>query len=142
MSLPELLERVKAASGPDRELGADLLWVLDHARAQAVFNNAAMGMPRSYPPTLPIPAGLGRLAVRAMGADITASIDAAVALIERTLPGWRWMVRRIYPEDGGGPLFCAYAEQVDGPMFSRTAPTAPLALIIALLEAKIAEDKP
>ena len=119
MSLSELLERVNAASA-DYRIGYDVtVALLGREAAHAFLYHGARG--HINPAT---------------------SIDAAVALIERVLPGWRWMVRRIYPEDGGGPLFCAYAEQVDGPMFSRTAPTPPLALIAALLEAKIAEDKP
>lgn len=64
-----------------------------------------------------------------------ASVDAAIALVERTLPGWRWVVRRAYPEDDGRPLHVSYVEQVDGENFGAIAPTPALAILAALLRA-------
>lgn len=66
---------------------------------------------------------------------LTASVDAAIALVERTLPGWRWVVRRAYPEDDGRPLHVSYVEQVDGENFGAIAPTPALAILAALLRA-------
>lgn len=65
----------------------------------------------------------------------TASVDAAIALAERMLPGWHWS---IYDTDGVGrcnaqmerPDFTG-AEDFDG-----TGATPAIALLIALLRAK------
>ncbi len=73
------------------------------------------------------------------GDDIpfSSSIDAALALVERRLPGWDWMVCRALPNhlgtvappnDGGGT-------------FDRYAPTTPLAILRALVEALIAQKE-
>jgi len=70
--LRELLERVERATGPDRELDADLWWVLQHRDAEGVFNTGALGMPKAHPATLPIPAGLGRAGVRSYAPAYTA----------------------------------------------------------------------
>lgn len=67
--------------------------------------------------------------------ELTASVDAAIALAERMLPGWHWS---IYDTDGVGrcnaqmerPDFTG-AEDFDG-----TGATPAIALLIALLRAK------
>jgi hypothetical protein len=64
--------------------------------------------------------------------------EAALALVERVLPGWRWMVRRIEPSEF--PSFGAYVEQVDGEHFWRTGSTPALAILSALLKALIAQE--
>lgn len=69
----------------------------------------------------------------------TASVDAAIALAERVLPGWHWS---IYDTDGVGrcnaqmerPDFTG-AEDFDG-----TGATPAIALLIALLRAKEASN--
>ena len=67
-----------------------------------------------------------------------APLDAALALVERCLPGWRWMVRRVEPSER--PMFAAYVEAVDGEHFWRSGPAPALALIAALLRALIATE--
>lgn len=117
MSLHELLERVKAASGPDREIDMAI------AREFDLFETL-MGDRRFVRPFY-----------------FTASIDAAVALIERVLPGCR--VELLISEDGSGHVTLRLGSEDTGPLsYWGAAPTPPLALIIAPLEAKIAEDKP
>lgn len=77
--------------------------------------------------------------------QFTTSIDAAIALVERMLPGWSWLVR----DDSEG-AFCNIsspglrdnlaAEWIDGetcfPSWAKTAPIAILLSLFRALEAK------
>lgn len=75
-----LSERVEALQGPDREV--DCLIFVETAESPFV----------SYYPDCVL-ASIGGFAARLEIADIpfyTDSIDAAVALVERVLPGWWW----------------------------------------------------
>jgi hypothetical protein len=66
--LNDLLERVEGASGPDADLSMGVVFVA-------------------------IPAGNVEARRWAWGiGDFTASLDAALGLVERVLPGWKWTV--------------------------------------------------
>ena len=78
-SLQELRERVRAATGPDRELDRKII------EALASMRERELGKDRGYDLFL------------ARGGDaeapeITSSIDAVLALVEMVLPGWYWSV--------------------------------------------------
>ena len=139
MSLSALLERVEACRGPDRELDADLWWVLQHRDAERVFNTGALGLPKARPATLPIPAGLGRSGVQSYAPTYTASIDTALALIGRVLPGCVWTVMTDYELPGRARLYEAgqFAPRV---MQQADGATPALALCAALLAAMIGEE--
>jgi hypothetical protein len=131
MSLHELMERVKAESGPDRELDARLWCFAEGAKfSHLARHDAAMiyfieGKPGSC---------------RETGwPTYTASIDAAVALIERVLPGCEWDVSTA---SGGRAGYEVEIVRPHGGAWTRPGPTPALALVAALLEAKIAEEKP
>ena len=116
--LNELLERVKKATGPDKELDADILKALGfHAWAGRM----------SYPKP-PIWVDFG-------GSDITASVDASLALVERRLPN---TMKRVCDDDNGDPR----AELVTETMgYAREhGATWPLAILAALLSALIAQE--
>ena len=68
--------------------------------------------------------------------DYTASVDSCLALIGRVLPGWAWHV-------GFGPRgILPYATLHDEEeRFEAVAPTVPLALLAALLKARIWLDR-
>ncbi len=71
------------------------------------------------------------------------SIDAALALVERVLPGWQWTVNT----DRSKTRFWSDMHRVVAKgdfetVWSGRAPTAPLAIISALLSALIAGSKP
>ncbi len=132
--LTALLDRVRAATGPDRELDADLWWALARDSAERTYWRATLGKPQKAPDRLPD--GLGRIAVRGRSPMASGSIDAALALAERMLPGtarpgfvqqpdrsWHGTILWVEPEDAECP------EEV--------APTAPLAILAALLSALI-----
>lgn len=70
--------------------------------------------------------------------DYTTSLDAALALAERVLPGWHWELDNV----GGSPYAANLTNPVgrflicgDTEVYS-TAPTPALALCIAILKAK------
>lgn len=70
----------------------------------------------------------------------TASLDATVALVEQVLPGWAWAVMSASPnEDKPWAGLARSRGAMTG--FGETAPTAPLALLRALVSAKIEEER-
>ncbi len=130
----ELLARIEAATGPDRELDGDLHNVL--------FGTAYVRSAGSVSGFMTSETDNGNPYVE----RYTASIDAALALVERMLPGYRWGVSAVGIKRGTHPD--GKAAYVDGfrahvtessplrPMPSTAdAPTAPLAILAALLKA-------
>lgn len=132
--LTELLDRVRDAAGPDRELDAD---VFD------IWGDGHLIWDLGEPLYLKRPAG----AVRQTRYDVpryTASIDAALALTERVLPGWH-VTMATFHTDYGGPYADAastgYINNIDGhdDEFAESAgATIPLAILAAALTALIA----
>ena len=125
----QLIDRLKAATGPDREL--DCL----------IFCETAQSPFTSYYPDCVL-ASLGGFAARLEISDIdhyTASIDAALALVERMLPVHRFA---LYTNGGGnGP--CCLVAIGDEPIVANVhAPTLPLAILTALFTALQGKDKP
>ena len=80
-----------------------------------------------------IAAVLEGLAADEAAPDYTASVDCCLALIGRVLPGWHWHI-------GFGPRgIFPYATLEDGEArFEALAPTVPLALLQAVVSAKLA----
>lgn len=116
VGLGELVERVKAANGPDREIGIDLLIRFDPFYGKAASRSDGIS------------------AMLILNADPTASIDAALALVERVLPGW-WVQHLGKVTTGWA---CRIETQgISIPKTTRPlyAPTAPLAILLALLSA-------
>lgn len=117
--LVDLRERLERATGPDRELDLALAQALDpgviHSRFYRDSNAVVPYTKRHY----------------------TASIDAALALVERVLPGWEWFAgyNADHCEHG-----CGYAllTSPNGDKVSKVGRTAPLAIIIATVSALIA----
>ena len=142
-TIEELLERVKAATGPDRRL--------DIAIHVLVTNEGRLGDYASVDEYTNSAIQLGWNTPR-----VTASIDAAIELTERVLSGWRWGVSFHSIKDGvyaDGP-FAGKLKHADGfrahvtersalrPMPSvADARTAPLAILAATLSA-LAQVKP
>ena len=72
-------------------LDARLYWLLDRKRAKAIYWNASIGRMREIPDSYDaLPMGLGKLALSTQSPKFTASLDAALALASRVLPGWEW----------------------------------------------------
>ena len=127
--LSDLINRVRVATGPDRELDCAIFC----ATAESPFQNY-------YPDC--VMASQGGFAARVEISDIpkfSGSIDAAAALCECVIPNFhRWTVGY-----GNGETF-AYVDWRDGDEDNwdrcttrpAPAPTAPLALTLAVLLAK------
>lgn len=133
-ALRELRERVEKATGPDREIDAllevettpivasddDLIYLLpihrdDHCKAGTYWRKARSGASLHTAPLY------------------TASVDAALALVERCLPNWTDASNATAPECGiDWDLFepVRYGRRVKG-----TGKTRPLAILAALLSA-------
>lgn len=132
----ELLERVKAARGGDRELDVDIAWAIEPERYGGAYWNGRTGKPGS---TLPLKLdGMGRLSVRINCPSFTASIDAALALVERVLrpehPGMTIELRFVWnSHDDRG--WCRAEITWPSHEFIGHASSGPLAMIEALLQA-------
>lgn len=131
--LKALRDRLRAASGSDRELDARVLIALipDQWRADAYDVELGFAVEHAE----------GRAFRKVRVPQFTASIDAALALCERTLPGAYWRVEKSPPALAaahGQPFWatCGAAGQQE----AATGPTAPLAILLALLEAMIGKE--
>lgn len=134
--LASLLARVEAATGPDRELGVDILiciggWscsedfeLSDHEGkmwSRAISPRKRPGLWEHMNPAL--------------------SIDAALALVRRVLPGWDYELTYFAAH---GAIFILWDEglRVDWEMRTWSeARTAPLAIIASLLKGLIAQTE-
>lgn len=144
--LKALLERVKAATGPDRTIDRDLSvlpggpnFVKERDGHIAYFRHSdtderGRTMAFASGPTGSDFDGLNESA----WPFYTASIDAALALVERMLPGWPWVASSLGEEDC--PSAAVTTPDGDFDDFTCSAATPPLALLAALLSALIARE--
>lgn len=124
--LEELLERVEKATGPSLQLDCEIQVALDIRPDWAVGD------------TRPLVIRDGHVEVGEYGPGLitpsyTASIDAALGLVERCLPGKGWQVSEL---DAGN--FVAFVRRE--PYTPKPLATAPLAILAALLRALIARE--
>jgi hypothetical protein len=121
--LKELLERVEKATGPDRDIDFDLAELLDEFAFVPTFGMAGnwYKRPVQYGLTTDVPA-------------YTASIDAAVALVGKVLPGWSWVVGR---NDTDSEHMCIMGDSPQNE-FESEGSSPPLAILAAMLRALIA----
>jgi hypothetical protein len=122
-----LLERVRAATGPDAALDAEIALAFGAAVEPAERN--ALGDIR-VPAWWTMPgASREEWPHRKTPWPLTASLDAALALVERVLPGWRKSISELQADEWEGSIWDR------GCVTERygLARTAPLALLAALL---------
>lgn len=119
--LHELAAMLDAATGPSRELD----WRIEHIVVRSpVFDASSHDFWPPFMVNSRADKGIPRY---------TASIDAALALVERLLPGWEWDV-----ELNQGVYFCTLIRlpvTADEGMWCADAPTAPLAILKAMVAA-------
>jgi hypothetical protein len=124
-----LLARLRAAAGPDRKLDLEVArvggWYGIVQEKTGVWRGFAPGEPRRTRRYVP---------------GFTADLDAALALVERVLPGWFVGIQQNYI--GNPPRVQPWSVTLDhyqGAVHRQVegndAPTAPLAVLIALLSA-------
>ena len=120
--LSTLKTRLESASGPDRELDRVI-----HQRVRGFY-------PDDLPNTIP---DIG--SPTAQFPTYTASVDAALDLVERRKPGATYSVDATVPEAG---IDVDLWDRAGPRIFAKgIAPTLPLAILIALLEGIIAEEQ-
>ncbi len=73
----ELIERLEKATGPDREIDADIFWLVLRPQAERAYWNGAVGKPGASPITK---TGLGWRSVTLNAPRYSVSIDAALTL--------------------------------------------------------------
>lgn len=133
----DLIARLEKAEGPQQELDARIIAALlapaSATVAQSpingrwcVFNGEWNGKPRLWE----TPTGF-----RADHESVTGSLDAAIALTEKMLPGWGWNVER-YGHSCEGTLIeiGSHPDEADRE-WSATSHTPAIALLIATLKA-------
>lgn len=118
-ALQDLLRRVESAAGPSIDLNADILRSFGWTMAGGhVFDPDGL---REFSVPLPV-----------------ASLDAALALVERVLPGWEFAIEVERSTDGPTIWRVEMGDPLRG--WQSEAPTPALALCIALLRALIARS--
>lgn len=139
--LSDLISRVRSATGPDWQLSNDIHWALvslPSGTAREHEGRRETNVAASY----------GGEDWRGIGpyffgsADCTASLDDAVALCERVLPGWHWSIRKksSNPDFFEGMVTqAAWSYAAD--RFKASHDSAPLALTLAVLLAKQEIDR-
>lgn len=139
-ALQELLERVKAATGPDDD-GSNPDWRmrrrdLDGALWALGFE-VVRDSHRQHPYWEPTPDVSWELVPQ-----VTASIDAALALVERCLPEANCKGVEYEPAHGWSAYVSRNNVSSGHWMKEAYAPTAPLAILAALLAAIVAQVAP
>jgi len=131
-TLKALRERVAKAAGPDREIDALICQALLPDLSGANYGRPGLVVDMAAPSVL----GGGQIAE---APPLTASIDAALGLVERVLPGRTYHMDATYPEAGidwvifghGKGTARSGTEKPLGPAIAR-------AILLALLDALIA----
>lgn len=124
-TLRSLLVRVEAATGPDRELDGRIwaatagVTILEWDGAGALWKDEHGGLRHQRDDRIPA---------------YTASIDAAVALVEQMLPGWGWSIERS-GQSFNGAVWDEYDFDEAG---CRSAPSA---LLVAFLRALMEKEE-
>lgn len=129
--LQDLLARVTQANGADRDLDTDLCAVLFGATPEATAD-----MHRHLSRGL-VPLGGYPEPFHSERRNFTASLDATLALVERVLPGWDWIIQHT---NGGLTIHAQLGPKREGA--DAFADTPALALIAAMLSALIAQSSP
>lgn len=131
-TLNALLERIEKAEGPDRELDGELCrillgWTYEKMKGDRV-------------PYWRTPRNAGLYYMRESGPlPLTSSLDAALTLVERELPGWNPIIGRHRDAGDRGDRWRGTLIPPDARLgtFALWGATPALALLAALLRAKI-----
>lgn len=143
--LPTLLERVKAASGPDRELDADIHLVFQSpsASTEAGRWRKPILLEREHQR----PGILEYVKISGVSArpapTFTASLDAVIAMAERVLPGMHWRIEKTCEYPGlafRAHKYTGWCGDYGSPKREEGA-TPALALLAATIQAVIAETE-
>ena len=137
-SLSSLLARIESATGPDREIDA-ALWLACFEPGCVAFDDIKFHTEHydNYISRTFVSCDLGDLPVDQFDPPLlyyTASLDAAIALCERVLPGWSWTVDSGYAANHQKSHAEAWTGDDEG---SGDAATPALALCAAIIKARM-----
>jgi hypothetical protein len=148
--LNELLERVEKAMGPDRELDGEIAAALrDGDKLPDWAKNWAGEWRPTIQGSVVLMQNSGEPGPHFSSSKYTASIDAALALVERKLPGWHWSVSNPFispptyhacvanPEDNGA----IEPWNIEHETHEGAGANGPLAILVALLAALIGKGR-
>jgi len=132
--LTDLIERVAASTGPDREIDALIGAAFNpHGDGRVVYGKGRRFFKNAGRGRIPFHVGGGKgcsFGIIYQQIDYTRSIDAVVALIEKVMPDAKW--QRIYSV--GHPFMCVELPDFDQVMVHKTS-TSAIALLLAFLRA-------
>lgn len=142
-----LLSRLQGLTAPDREVDA-LIWAhlagvkyVGHYQAYSSFGNNPLTQVEFRVPPKRKPIVTSDRGQYQHATPVTASLDAAVALCERVLPGWQWAVWGGAVEAGSTKPRCmAHVSDGRTQWTASDTPNAAIALIIAILTALEARE--
>ncbi len=135
-SLSDLIERVEAATGPDRGLDAEILWHIRPDRFAQLYWAASLGRPQPLE-TMPR-SGMGWVSVTRFAPLYTKSLDDVRTLID---PADEWEVSTIYNIARAG-VGLNRDHQTSWPGHGENAAADPvLALLAAALKARALQEK-
>jgi len=138
MTNRKILHRLRAATGPDRHLDFDIALAVGLVTQCVGSDGMTWFSTAEYPAFLGVPKGQrGEFGlVTGEGRNYTSSIDAALTLVETTLPGWGadlyWR-----PALRGHTAAIGYGESLEHATVGLVAWTLPIAIMIALFAALV-----
>ena len=122
-----IVERLEAATGPDQELDAAIYRAVEgEVPTEFMGTGVKLSWDASGKAWCYLPGGMR---VSFTPPALTASIDSALSLVERKLPGER-VAFELFPDHG----FCVIKANSDDE-YDAEAPTLPLAILLALFRA-------
>lgn len=132
--MTDLIATLSGLTSPSREVDADIFQLLGGSEWDKAYIRAQE--PCGCPHDLAVSTARERYSPA-----YTASIDAAVALCERVLPGWQWAVWGGAVEAGSTKPRCmAHVSDGRTQWTASDTPNAAIALLIAILTALEARD--
>lgn len=130
--MDNILKRLKAAKGPSRELDA-VIWCFETSTTfDGLHTEYLNGRPMRV---LSYIDEHGDARTEASYANYTASIDAALALVERMLPNALWRIEKHKDPLGSTDKIYRATAGIAGEQESAYGKTAPIAILIALFSA-------
>lgn len=139
-NLTTLIAKLEAAKGPSRELDAEIAATFHYVSHMPDWvNNWSGKWEAAKSGRVYLMEDSGNRGPNFISDSFTDSIDAAVALSERVLPGWDWGSHS-FGEDGAHGEVWKHGWHDDTVIYGAHSSPA-IALVIAILRAKQAEGK-
>lgn len=128
MTIQDLITAVEGAEAGSRELDSRVYAAVEGLAVKRMV----MGGPRWAPGLVGMRTDKGDIGFHSIPL-LTTSLDAAVALIKRKLPGWQWSAGNDWPD--GRSWARVFSDRQDLDATNQCGNSAPLALCAALLRA-------